>query len=141
MTLFFGLKVMTKKKNKFLSPIDVEAYIKYRCYNKKCEMNHWVSLSEARTPNYKIVCDCGKVLRPKLISKLKLIHKKKKTKNNLSSILEESYKVLSAYGFSKQESDHYIRIAFDNLQSGDIGNLVKEAIRIFGENNAKHQTN
>lgn len=131
---------MKKKKNKFVRPIDVEVYIKYRCNNKKCEMNHWISFAEAKTPNYRIVCDCGKVLRPKPVSKIKIVYPKK-NKTNLDKILDESYKALSHYGFSKQESDHYTKIAFSNLQTNDIGSLVKEAIKIFGENNAKHQTN
>lgn len=127
-------------KTKFISPIDVEAYIKYRCNNKKCEMDHWLSFSEAKTPNYKIVCDCGKTLRPKLVSKLKLVYHKK-NKPNIQDICDESYKVLSVYGFSKKECDHYISMALNKLQTNDIGSLVKEAIKIFGESHAEHQTN
>lgn len=129
---------MKKKKTKLLRPIDIDLYLKYRCYNKKCEMYHWISLSEAKTPNYKIVCNCGKVLRPKLLAKIKLCYKSKKPNHIDDAILEESYKSLSSYGFSKQESDHYIKIAYDNLKINDIGSLIKEAIKIFGENHVKH---
>lgn len=57
---------MTQKNN--LKPIEVDAHFKYRC--PKCGWDRWISLKEAQTKNFKIVCDCNTTFKPKRIKNI-----------------------------------------------------------------------
>ena len=62
---------------KNLKPIEIEAHLKYRCPN--CEILHWISLKEASTKGFIIVCECNSILRPKLVTDLRIKYQCKKT--------------------------------------------------------------
>jgi len=61
-----------KKKN--LKPIESDVNFKYRCPKPECGYYHWLSLKEAQTKNFKIVCDCGTVFKPKQISIINIVY-------------------------------------------------------------------
>lgn len=145
---------MTKRK-KILKPIDADVHFKYRC--PKCSIEHWISLREAQTKNFKIVCDCSKVFSPKRVSKIKI--KYHKTHNRKSSItekqaapntiqpipqnqiiteinndlLDKCSNALMAYGFTKAEAKDLIKQTYYTNPSDDAGLLIKLALKSFGE--------
>jgi len=54
------------KIKKLQKPIDKDIHLKYRC--KKCGLDHWLSLREASTKNFKVVCNCGRVFKVKQVT-------------------------------------------------------------------------
>lgn len=71
---------MIKLKTKNVKPIEIDAHFKYRC--PKCGWDHWVSLKEAQTKNFKIVCDCNAIFKPKSIKNISIEYCASKPKNN-----------------------------------------------------------
>ena len=65
---------MITKITKNQKPISLDVHLKYRCPNNNCGYEHWLSLLETQTKNFKIVCDCGTVFKPKKIKTLKIIY-------------------------------------------------------------------
>lgn len=159
MTLYFGLK-MTKQKI-IQKPIDIDAHLKYRC--PKCGYDYWISLREAKTKNFKIVCDCKTVFEPKMIKKIKISYgsikknlpKKKKIvteslkkstdpipvvvetpreKPKIDDILKNKcVKLLVTYGFTKSEATDLIIKAYEKNTTDDPVLLVKQALSFIGE--------
>lgn len=135
-----------KKNQKILKPIDLDLHFKYRCSNSKCENDHWLSLKESRTKNFKIVCECGAVYRPKRINKIKIIYdnvriKKKKDKQPIVNNKQEEkikipvdlqtkcVKLLCGYGFTTDESILLVDRAFEISPTEDAGLLIKYIIQ------------
>lgn len=133
---------MSNKKHQ--KPIDIDVHFKYRC--KNCNVDHWISLNQAKTKNYKIVCDCGKVFRPKRISQVCIKYAKQtensqtKQKANVaitiqSDILEKCVGVLIGYGFTKQEADSLVKQSYIQNQTNDCGQIIKHILGSIGANN------
>lgn len=132
-----------QKKKKILKPIDIDAHFKYRC--PKCSIDHWISLNEAKTKNFKVVCDCSKVFSPKRIAKLKICYEsvakttikatiKQEEQPSLDNdILKQCVSVLSSYGFTEDESSDLIRKAHNINPSADATTLIKLALKSFGD--------
>ena len=107
---------MKTKKIKNLKPIDCVADLKYRCPN--CGLDHWVSLKEAKTTGFIIVCDCDTLLKVKPIKSVNITYlEEAKQQVNTSSlentrplqktdekIIKQACSVLGNYGFTPQES-------------------------------------
>ena len=74
MILFFGLTMNTKKKIKIVKHIDTDIHLKYLCPKKDCLTIHWLTISEVKTKNFKVVCYCGCVFKPKQISNIKVTY-------------------------------------------------------------------
>ena len=160
MTLYFGLKMI---KNKIQKPIDIEAHLKYRC--PECGYDYWISLAEAQTKNFKIVCDCKTVFRPKRIKKIKILFESKipkqsnsnkpvdttqdtSTKNKQeivkveqptrtisNSLRDKCVAVLITYGFTKNEAKELIVKTYSESNIEDPILLVKQALSTIGANN------
>jgi hypothetical protein len=133
---------MSSKKNQ--KPIEIDAHFKYRCTN--CNIDHWISLNQAKTKNYKIVCDCGKVFIPKRISKVRVKYfeepdsSRSQQKTNVaitiqSDILEKCIGVLIGYGFTKQEADNLVKQSYIKNQTNDCGQIIKHILESIGANN------
>lgn len=136
-----------KKKN--LKPIEIDAHFKYRCPLNSCGFDHWLSLKQVSTKNYKIVCDCGTVFKPKVVKKLDiefLIENKEKQKNTSNNTVitqttipidlqSKSSKILENYGFTTQECLLLTQKAFEQTKTDDVGFLVKYIIQNLGELN------
>lgn len=71
---------------KNLKPSEIEAHLKYKC--PACEISHWISLKEASTRGFIIVCECNVILKPKLITDLRIKYEKKKTITKIEPIEE-----------------------------------------------------
>jgi hypothetical protein len=124
-----------KKKNQ--KPIEINPYFKYRCSDSSCGYDHWISLQEAKTKNFKIVCDCGNIIRPKQIKTIKIAYKENtivKTKPNLDTrLLTEYTDVLCGYGFTHDESVKLINIAYQQIPNGSKREIIKLALTSTGE--------
>lgn len=53
-----------------IDPCGFDASLKYKC--PKCGDDYWVTLQEAKTPGYIVVCFCGGIIHVKTISSVKL---------------------------------------------------------------------
>lgn len=130
-----------KTKKKSQKPIDLDIHLKYRCANNNCKYDHWLSLKEASTKNFKVVCDCGQIFRVKLVSGVSVLYEKTSKKNIKKpdtipvDILEKCCKILSNYGFTEAESKQLLNFAYKESPSNDCGQLVKLAIKHIGELN------
>lgn len=131
-------------------PIDIDVHFKYRC--PKCVSDHWISLNEARTKGFKVVCDCKCIFSPKRISKIQIVygtkHKPKKQlaakqtvktepqdRSISSSLLNQCLPILIKYGFTKTESQDLLSKAYKIEQTNDCGQLVKLALKSLGVTN------
>lgn len=146
---------MIKTQNQ--KPIEIDAQFKYRCPN--CGWEHWLALRQVRTKNFKVVCDCDTVFKPKRIKSISIVYPVKNTKSTDSivektpvvekkedpvststripleeSILDRCVKLLIKYGFTSTESKDLIDKAYDAIGVSDVGLLVKKALEILGEN-------
>jgi hypothetical protein len=144
---------MTKKKN--LKPIELDVNFKYRCPNTECGYFHWISLNEAKTKNFKIVCDCETIFKPKQISNVQITYVEVKINNENNSIEESTAKIAQAdtdtddvidivevvvipettknksikllidYGFTESESKLFVEKAYGKLRDNNPVSLVK----------------
>ena len=124
-------KKTLKKLSKNQKPIDTDIHLKYRC--KKCGQDHWLSLKEASTKNFKIVCDCGKVFGVKLVTGFKLAYSQKpqSTKKSIKipvDLLDKSVKLLVGYGFTTQEATDSITQSYLENPNDDFASLVKQTL-------------
>lgn len=152
---------MKNTKTKIQKPVELDAHLRYICKNPNCGYTHWLSLKEAQTKNFKVVCDCGTVFKPKQVLKLKILYKKDTLVDkaepskpdegarscfvNLSAIpqqaelnldiLNKCVKILVGYGFTKTESEQLIRNSYRNNPTDDWTVLIKNTLASFGENN------
>jgi hypothetical protein len=140
-----------KTKTKNQKPIEIDAHFKYRCSANNCGFDHWISIKEAQTKNFKIVCDCGSVFSPKRIKKLKIIYAVNviKTTNDNSNKKNESVavekipvdlqnscvKLLVGYGFTKNESLELSSKAFAKHKVTNAGLLIKYILQNLEELN------
>jgi|LakMenEpi03Aug12_release.lakeMendotaPanAssembly.Ray.scaffolds.fasta_scaffold00642_76 hypothetical protein len=132
----------TVKKNQ--KPIDIDAYFKYRCPNPDCGQEKWINLSEAKTKNFKIVCYCGLIIRPKLIENIQITYKE--IENNIpeintadivvpSIILDKCVYVLKSYGFTNDEANELVSLSYRKTKSDDWKIILKQALESIGVNN------
>jgi hypothetical protein len=140
-------------KIKKAEPVDYDAHFRYICPSNDCRYDHWVSLKEAKTKNFKVVCDCGTVFSPRRIKELNILYKEKKIKKpqvveskktiNVDPIVQKPKisvellvkccKLLVGYGFTKQESENLLQKAFEEQQTNNPVELVKIALKKVGE--------
>lgn len=138
----------TKKQMKIQKPTKIDASFLYNCPN--CQAQHWLYLREAQTKNFKIVCECDTIFKPKLIHNIKISyaankekkHKKTKSTNtppipakspdNVRGVpldfMESCVKILDGYGFTKMESINLISKAYHSTEDKRIVNVIKIAL-------------
>lgn len=139
MTSCFG-----QKKN--LKPIEHDVNLKYLCPNPSCCCPHWLTLREAATKNFKVVCYCGQIFSVLRIKNINIEYTKKKKPdrkilgsfeiNNepvIKSVVEIppeptpttpdikqlAIKHMKIYGFSEEESLEMINHALEENPSID----------------------
>jgi hypothetical protein len=140
------LITMDKTKYKDIKPTGCDAHFKYRCPSQDCGFFHWLSLKEAQTKNFKIVCDCGSVFSPKRIKKIKIAYltpvskqqpipfeNKKKNTDPPDDLLQKGSEALIKYGFTKKESLDLLKKAFIEKPIYDMVQLIKVALTKVGE--------
>jgi len=139
---------MMKKKIKNLKPIDTDIHLIYSCPN--CSSQHWLSLKESKTKNFKIVCDCDTIFKVKLVKEIKIIYEEiviLKPSSIVSvspepqkipiDLLSKAAKILIGYGFTKIESEDLVRSTFEKNPTEDCAILVKNSLSNFGVNNGQ----
>lgn len=124
------------------TPIDCDAHFKYVCPNPKCSIQHWQSLQQVKVKNYKIVCDCGFIIKPKQIKSIDISYvndeengSKDTNKIISSDLLDKSTKILVNYGFTKEEASSMIKDAYDKNPTTECSTLVKQTLESFGVKN------
>lgn len=122
-------------------PIESDVHFKYLCDN--CGQAHWLSLLEASTKNYKIVCFCKNVFSVKRIDTIKVLYiKNKKTtdtatkspekaKNINQAVLDKAVSALVNYGFTSTESKEYIENSYKNNPTDNYVELVKQTLAMM----------
>jgi late competence protein required for DNA uptake (superfamily II DNA/RNA helicase) len=123
-----------------VEPAQVDASFKYVC--AICSQEHWVELREVSCDKFVIVCFCGNLIKPKTVSRIKILYKKPKQKNRKPeedinrNVLKSVCKTLSQYGFSETEVLDIVRKhSVDISQYHNQVDLVKAIIKLFGDNN------
>ena len=130
----------TKKKKE--RPIEIDSHFKYKCPNNDCGYFHWLSLKEAQTQNFKIVCDCGNVFKPKRIKKLEIIFEQTavvkteqitpvQQKVNFD-LIKVCVNVLVGYGFTDAESEELLIKCHKEKPDLESADLIKFALQSFG---------
>jgi hypothetical protein len=137
-------------KKKLLRPIDQDIHFKYRCY--ECSLDHWLSIRETQTKGFKIVCDCGQILKVKLIEKIEIVYQKvikkeippepdkpeelpKKSETIPIDLLSQCCTILLGYGFDITEGEDLIVSTFNENPTYICVDLIKQALKKFGEKN------
>lgn len=143
-----------KKKNQ--KPIEVDSSLRYRCPKPDCGKDHWLSLKETQTKNFKVVCYCGEVFRPQRIKKIKIVYYKpsyspQKQETQISESIEEpknsipdlapkiSDRLLELcsrtfmnYGFTKKEADDLLRQSYILHPTENAFELVNYTLKMIG---------
>jgi len=144
-------------------PTEYDAHFRYLCKNPRCGYTHWLSLKETQTKNFKVVCDCGFIFKPKQILRLKIVYqipnKQKKIavdeekhfvslstikapKEDISvDVLNKCVITLVDYGFTKSESEQLLRNSFRQNPVNDCILLIKQTLESLGENNNDEERN
>lgn len=108
-------------------PANLEAHLKYKCPNEKCQYEHWLSLMETKTKNFKVVCECKTVFQPKRIKNIKVFYAKG-AKNNIDPVCRKATDILISYGFSAEEAKLAVDKAYLKNHKMSITSLIKQAI-------------
>lgn len=142
-------KIKTKQINQ--KPIDADVHLKYRCPQPSCGSDHWISLRESQTKNFKIVCYCGQVFKPKQVDKIKIkyvddveVVKSSELENKKQEIpldlQNDCVKLLVDYGFNKKESLDLVNRAWEKDDFSNVSSLIKYIFQNLGELNEFNKT-
>lgn len=136
---------MLKTKLKNQKPIDIDVSLKYICPNANCKFHHWLFLREAQTKNFKIVCDCGTIFKPKRIQNIEIVYaikesvKKPVDESDSSAKIDQSpeyvrraINIMVSLGYSKEDAQSQVLEIFTKEKIEDPGVLVKKAILNIG---------
>lgn len=130
---------MKTKKIKNLKPTEINLHLKYTC--PQCGIEHWLSLDEAKTIGYIMVCDCKTKLRPKPIKNIRIIYKnnvttKRETEKKDSAVpvalLENCVKILVGYGFSIKEAKTLVEQSYSKNSENDALVIIKDILANIG---------
>lgn len=139
----YQMKIPTIQKNKKrLKPKEHDVHLKYSCTD--CGCDHWLSLLEASTTNFKIVCDCGVVFRVKKVIGIKLLYdktlsKKPKEKSAAVNVIDidsnlvakQAIAIITNYGFTNKEAKDLIKKCYDTSTTYSVSDLVKQALELI----------
>ena len=136
-----------KQKKICQKPISSDVHFKYRCPSSTCTYEHWLSLTETQTKNFKVVCDCGTVFKPKRIKTIQIIYSKNRLRSNkpveikLSENIQDPAKlsidkdllykatdIMIGFGFTEQEAISMIQTYYSINPDNNILTLVKNTI-------------
>lgn len=136
---------MLKTKFKRQKPIDIDVSFKYTCPNTDCKFDHWLFLREAQTKNFKIVCDCGTIFKPKRIQNIEIVYAVKESvekpvdesasSDKIDKMPECVYRAINmmvSLGYSKKDAHSHILEIFEKEKIEDPSILVKKAVSHIG---------
>lgn len=140
-----------KTKIKTQKPKEYEVSFRYVC--KKCEASHWLFLRETQTKNFKIVCSCSNVIRPKRIKDISINYENKaevlgqtKTQTPCENTpyppvpkvpidtMEQCVRILESYGYSRVESTDIVNKSYFSLLVDDVKTIIEYGLKTFGAN-------
>lgn len=134
------------KKIKNLKPNTLDVNLKYRC--PECGAEHWSSLLEAKTKEFVIVCYCGTILKPKIISNINIEYTTAETKSKQAAVvkpsntdqldkdqLQTAIKTLVTYGFTNNEAKDLVSKTLESHLITNVSDLVKTCLTNFGVQN------
>jgi Holliday junction resolvasome RuvABC DNA-binding subunit len=134
---------MVIKKYKNLKPTDYEISLIYKCPN--CRIEHWLSIKEAATKNFKVVCDCDTIFTVKLVKSITVNYVESEPKKEIIAqpvekviqrpnvdFVENCAKILVGYGFTKNEAVSLVNKTYESNPSSDISTFIKSCISNFG---------
>lgn len=137
---------MNTKIKKVLKPIEIDVSFKYICPN--CGHNFWLFLREVQIKNFKIVCECGTISKPKRIKKIEIVYSDKESvtrpvdKIECSGTIAEypeyvsrAIKMMQSLGYSEADAQKNVLLVYNRDKIENPGILVKKAINNIGENN------
>ena len=129
---------INKKRQK---PKEYDLHLKYSCPD--CGCDHWLSLLEASTTNFKVVCDCAVVFRVKKVAGIKLLYDRAlkqarqktiapQTSDIESNILvKQAIEVITNYGFTSKEAKDLVIKCYDASKNYSVSDLVKQALELI----------
>lgn len=142
------------KKKIYQKPISQDIHFKYRCPSSKCNNEHWLSLKETQTKDFKVVCECGKVFKPKRIKTVKVLYEKTIVKKSIlqpqsqivqsaqvsinADLLNQATSVMIGFGFTQEESVKMLSAYYSHSPDNNLSSLIKNTIAHhsnIGENN------
>jgi formylmethanofuran dehydrogenase subunit B len=139
-----------KTKKKIVKNIKPKSYdINYEYICPLCGCNHWLTSIETKTKGFRVACDCGAILFPKVIKKIKIVYKiinlentnkpaqDTTTSESTAIVLDKSVANISCdtlekYGFERSEALSLVEKAFDQIQVNDSVSLIKKALELLG---------
>jgi hypothetical protein len=124
-------------------PIEYDIHLKYLC--NQCGDSHWLSITEASTKKFKIVCYCGNVFGVKRVKDFDLRYFKKnnstqqkdtnKAKVISNDLLDQSIEVFIQYGFTKSEAKDLILESYSKSPADNPATLVKQTLELLRSKN------
>jgi hypothetical protein len=134
-----------KIKKKIQKPIEIDVSLRYRCPDNDCGFDHWIFLREAKTKNFKIVCECGTIFKPKRIKTIEVVYatvesvKKSMDSTQCSDTIVDvpkcvvrAIKMMISLGYDEKDAQKHIMLVYNSEQIEDAGILVKKAISNIG---------
>lgn len=131
--------MMKTKKIKNLKPIELNLHLKYRC--PECDVEHWLSLDEAKTKEYVIVCYCKIKLKVKPIKSIRIVYSKsgsskpkpqKESQAIPVALLESCVKILIDYGYSEKEAKSLIEESYAKNPTDNALVIIKNILTTIG---------
>lgn len=131
---------MQTKKIKNQKPSSLDIHLRYRCPNEQCYGEHWLTLLETQTKDFKVVCDCGTIFKPKRIKTVKLVYLKEKKKDDTKieeantlkdkdiSIIKKAIPGMVSFGFTEKESEDMLTKTYTKIPTEDISLLIKNTL-------------
>jgi hypothetical protein len=144
--------MINKKKNQ--KPIEIDAHFRYKCPNTNCGCTHWLTFKETQTKNFKVVCDCGSIFKPKQIATIKIkyyqpiepvietnnpvivtepkIEPPKQEPQIPEKMLAICSKTLIDYGFTQKEAHNLLRQSFILNPTDSAFDLINYTLNMLG---------
>lgn len=104
-----------------------------------CNNTHWIFLREVQLKKFKIACECGSVLIPKQVKKLKTLYTTQKISKSTDEAVDKNIDIyakcgtiLGSYGYSDTEIQEMLNIAVAKLNTTDIKEIIKYCITFLG---------
>jgi DNA-directed RNA polymerase subunit RPC12/RpoP len=147
-----SIKKTSKKIQNRQKPIEYDIHLNYVC--KQCGQKHWLSINEASTKKFKVVCACGHIFGVKRVTGFKLIFHKKTTppikqieqeqkpidmkpKVEIipNELLDQIVPTLITYGFTKKEAIDMSKTSYSKCPQNDAIGLVKQILESLRSQN------
>lgn len=114
-------------------PIEFDISFKYIC--EQCQASHWLFYREVQTVDFKVVCECGKIFYPQIIKNIDIVYLDNSLTTSESpevDIVEQSVRMMTTLGYSKQESMAMIKQSMSKIHFDNYKDLVKYSLKHFG---------